>query len=118
MLCIAHANDQTCPAPYTTAKLSIFTGFNDTRTCGTCMCGTPEQSCTGGKAAFSPNHDCTGGISTAVPMDCTLESIQATDQYYAQLTTAPTPVVGACTASSGPPGGTLVPTGPTTLCCM
>jgi hypothetical protein len=100
--------------------MSIYTGFHDMRTCSACSCATPDQSCSDGKATFSTTPDCNadGGVGTGVPLNCTGESIQGATQYYATLTAPPTPIVSLCAASGGSPSGSVMPMGPTTLCCM
>jgi hypothetical protein len=108
-----------CPAPYTATTMTAYSSYDDQRGCSTCSCPPPTLvRCTGGSATFSPLDCSKVGFTTAVPLDCTMETATGLSQYYATLLTEPQPTGGSCLAPTVVSTGTATPTGATTFCCL
>ena len=114
--CVWHAGASDCAAPYT-AKHVYYAGATDTRDCGACTCGAP-QNVTCGTATVSLYGDaqCGGTAAGTVPGDGTC--VLAASGAHGATTTNPTASGGSCTGTSAGAIGSVTPTGATTVCCI
>ena len=141
-ICVSTPGAQaTCPAPYTTMTMVIDTGFDDTRGCTACACGSLEGVCNGGEAIISADSTCAGGTATPdagamtpdagvmppdagilglepVPESCAMRNLQAGNPIYGMLVAPPKLDQAQCPASGGTQTGSATPTNPVTVCCM
>ena len=113
-LCIFHAGDVTCPAPYSANKRVYYQNITDARTCTTCSCGMPVCK---GRLWMGPDSSCPtdDGSGTLVPVDMCTHIGGIIAQYMAYVD------IGAkCMPSVSTPGGTCPPdaTTATTICCL
>jgi hypothetical protein len=115
--CVLKSGDDACPASHPNES-ALHDGVLDDRGCNACTCTVQGASCTGGHYVVfnsdgcspDPNNAAVSGPCLAVTgiLDDGTGSVQAH---------AGTPANGACAAGGGTPFGSVVPTGPATLCC-
>jgi hypothetical protein len=113
-LCVYHAGDVTCPAPYTANKRVYYQNITEGRTCTTCTCGMPV--CKGrlwkGMNSSCPTDD---GAGFQVPVDTCTHIGGILAEYMAYVDNG-----AQCAPSVSMPGGTCPPdaTTATTICCL
>ena len=108
--CIFRAGDVACPAADFTAKHVVYAAADDTRRCTPCTCGPPAGAVCNATVA----RGCGGTDGVSLPASCAALS----NAFQVELVDAGVPSGGACAAAGGAPDGALVPTSPTTLCCV
>ena len=113
-LCIFANGDLECPAGDYGEKTVLYSGVDDTRTCGTCMCGEePEGFCTGEFEIFG-SDDCSGAALQTAPYDggCVgaVSGVESLRFAYDGPAT--------CDVLQMPaPAGSIAPAGEITYCC-
>ncbi len=121
-LCVYQSGDLACPTDYPNNRQVVFSGEDgSSRGCGACTCTTASPaggSCAATITVFS-NADCSGNT---VPYNLGTACVG----YNNQSPTDPmsvrasyTVTAGSCTvATQSQPTGSVVGTGPTTVCCL
>jgi hypothetical protein len=128
--CVYQSGTPSCPVGYPKSHV-FYSGENDTRNCSTCACssaptggtcagtitlyGDLSGGCTGPSATFTLGQQaCTGAPAGTIGVTY---SGLANSPGFAKANFTVTP--GACTVTTPPtPIGSVVGTGPTTVCCM
>jgi hypothetical protein len=116
-LCSVESGTATCPTGLVAS--SVYTGFDDTRSCGACACATGNLACTMTGANFYEASGCTGAsceIGTSCAK-CTLMASGNTNSMAGVFTSNNTETVCGVTTPSAPTG-TVTKTGPLTVCCV
>jgi hypothetical protein len=112
--CITQTGDVTCPgAPYN-VKTTTFVRVDDTRSCGTCVCGgVTGAQCTGSLDGYSQSG--CGGTRTSpeYPSGCR----GGLPPYESVAVPAGTPSGGSCAPSGGGATGTVRLVDVVTICC-
>ncbi|MES1164636.1 MAG: hypothetical protein ABUR63_02670 [Verrucomicrobiota bacterium] len=115
--CLLLDGNRTCPIG-TPRVSSWFSGFTDTRTCGTCTCGAPTGgTCTSMIIAVGNDYSCSDAALHGYLRSGDRLCIAGTGAYSPGLQFSGAPVPPTCAASAGF-SGTLAATGPTVLCCL
>lgn len=109
--CIFTSGDVACPAGGYAVKHVVYGGADDGRKCTACTCGAP----TGAKCAATISKGCAApGAGVALPTTCA----PLGDPLEIGLVGTPVASGGACAPIGGKADGALVPTSPTTVCCV
>lgn len=112
-ICITQGGAVPCPAAYPhahTTGTSITPGG-----CGTCTCGTPTATCTGGTFSAYFNGAC-GNLLLSVPADGACHSTSSGNASSYRFTVTPTNVT--CPVAQAPqPTGNGALQGSVTVCC-
>lgn len=109
--CIFMSGDVACPAGGYGVKHVVYGGADDQRKCTPCTCGAP----TGATCSASITKGCsTTGPKVTLPTTCS----PLGDPISVGLFAAPIPSGGSCAPTGGKREGALVPTSPTTVCCV
>jgi hypothetical protein len=118
--CGVPSTGTSCPTGLLT--LTVYTGRDDTRSCGGCACGTVDLACNVTGMQFWSNADCMGGVYD-MSTSCQLvngSSLGDTGgnsvSYRADLSTNNQQSTCAVTSASQP-NGSVTPTGAITVCC-
>lgn len=114
--CILQAGTTSCPSGWPTT-IDAFGDATDTRDCSPCSCQTSGLSCSGGKATIFDNDSCGGGTMEVSGSSCHEIGNYSDDKNGSYRLTAAT-VSGSCTPAGGQPTGNVVPSDPTTICCL
>ncbi len=110
-LCIHRNGDEACPAGGYTERSVFYGGFDDTRGCSTCTCGTATGSCSG--RVDLKTGSCTGTIvDSAASGACTSGSVSPTHAVLASFASS-----GSCQESTVTATGTVAERDPVTFCC-
>ena len=113
-MCIYQAGNLACPGGYTN-KSVFYEGFDDTRGCSACTCGTATGNCAGtGTVSLHNKDDCTDDVKTITLGSCDT-AVTATHAKYndgpaTNVTCPPAPGAGMAT-------GAATPKNPVTFCC-
>lgn len=110
-LCIQRSGDQTCPTSYPTKQV-VFAGFDETRGCSACTCGSAAGTCTG-TVHLSQQDTCTPSLGSVSLYQCV--SVTAGVNFARYAPNAALNV--ACPPSTVSPTGAATPKTPTTFCC-
>jgi hypothetical protein len=113
-LCIFANGDLSCPPGDYIDKTVLYSGADDNRTCGTCMCGNATGTCTGEFEIFD-SEDCSGDPLDSRPANggCTgaVAGVRSLRFDY----DGPT----ACDVFQPPASaGSVAPAGEITYCCL
>ncbi len=114
-MCIYQAGNLACPAGYTN-KSVFYEGFDDTRGCTACTCGTATGNCVGtGTVSLHNKNDCTDDVKT-IDLGTCASAVTATHAKYndgpaTNVTCPPAPGAGMST-------GTATPKDAVTFCCL
>ncbi len=120
-MCIYHDGDTECvKQSLFTEKHVFYEGFQDTRACGACTCGSPSGSACSSKISIYTDGACstlayTTTMTSSGP-DC--HDVPAGVPLGSKSATSPTYSPGACTPGGGEPMGAATPTNPSTYCCL
>jgi hypothetical protein len=112
--CVTQAGAATCPLGWEKTNISAFEGGTDERGCSTCGCDTTSITCSGGKVNLYGENECQF-------IKLTLEAVGQCDPIKMDLSSGSadfvlgTPSIGTCNPAQ--PTGSVVTTGPYTLCC-
>ncbi len=111
--CVYQAGNLTCPAGYANKQI-FYDGFNDSRDCTTCSCGTATGQCDGsGTVSFHNAMDCSDSSLKTISLgSCEKES----KGKYAKYNDGP-PSNVSCPPSGGVATGNVTPANPVTFCC-
>ena len=118
-LCSTYPGAATCPMG--TTRTSLYTGYTDTRSCGSCACGTEDLGCVLTGAEFFTSASCTGSAceisgscaKCALPGTGDTSSIQGVFTNNGKTT--------SCSVTTGAqPTGTVTPNASSeiTICCQ
>lgn len=112
-LCIYRSGEHSCPAgPFSEGTIR-YGGFDDTRACETCGCGTVDAVCNEVVIAHH-NNSCSAQSGTLVDnTSCAQPSPDLDSARFESV--SPT---GSCTPTGGAPTGAFTPTQATTVCCL
>jgi hypothetical protein len=116
-LCSTHSGAMTCANGLT--QSDVYTGYDDTRTCSSCACGTEDLGCALTGAEFWTGTDCTGSVCeiTASCAKCVLPGTGDTDSMSGVFTD--NGKGGDCVVTTNTtPTGSVTGTGETTVCCV
>ncbi len=114
--CVFRAGDRACPVGYPN-KTVFYDGFDDTRGCTACTCGTATGNCDGtGTVSLHNKNDCTDSIQTITlgscdPLGTTTSYAKYNDGPATNVTCPPAP-------GAGTPTGAATPKDPVTFCCL
>jgi hypothetical protein len=110
------AGDEACPSGSTYGVRHVYYGEEaDDRGCSTCACGAPDGgSCSG---SFT-TYNATGCAleTTTLPLSAACDAVQIATASVETKVGAPSG--GECVASVVTALGGVVPTQPTTVCCL
>lgn len=106
-LCIVHAGSVPCPPGWSDSSSTYYAGYDDTRDCTGCSCGSGGEPCELEKLYLGCTQQ-DGGYP--VPSGSCEDLLPG--YSYRLLRTA-----RACTPDGGAPTGALTTTGETTACC-
>jgi hypothetical protein len=116
-LCIWRVGDFACPAGSGYEQRSVYhTDFDDTRDCGVCTCESPAGDCIESWIELTDSPSCSSGTLLGVIFGngfCVQGSLGPSAQAGAFNPVA----TGSCTPAGGGVVGSVVPTGPITVCC-
>lgn len=112
-LCVRRDGDQACPSGYPNGILA-FAGGTDTRACSSCGCNEGTVSCTAGSSAVHTDDGCVG---SSVALNGCTDVTSPFDGPDASIAVTPGTLAGACTPTGGQPTGSVMPSGPVTVCC-
>lgn len=113
--CVYHDGDVACPTGYANKQL-FYDGFDDTRSCTACKCGTATGSCIGaGTVSLHNTADCSDA-GTPYDLGACAPSVPAT---HAKFNDGPASnITCPIMAGSGTPTGSALPKTPVTFCCL
>ena len=113
-LCSYSSTASTCPGGTNTAN--AYTGFTDSRGCGSCKCGTVDLACNvTGRQYFASSTACTGSAYDMLT-GCSQCPLANTYAWQVDLSTNGNQTECSITENSTA-SGSVTPTGPVTLCC-
>lgn len=118
-VCIMMAGDNACPAGAFTEKHVFFDDVMDTRDCTACTCGVASGgSCPTTINIYSDTAPgCMNLIASFPAGECF--DLVGNPTIAARAATAPgAPTGGSCLPSTPAATGTVMPTSPTTFCCI
>jgi hypothetical protein len=119
-ICIYKSGDHQCQGPTYTQKHVFYGDAMDTRGCTGCQCGAVSGgSCTIEMSVYSDTtqNTCTTLAATFNAGGCgNLNGNPAV--YSRKATVTQPPTGGTCPASGGQPTGSIMPSDPTTFCCI
>ena len=112
--CVEKAGNSSCPSGFPTMHL-YYGGFDDTRGCSPCSCGTPSGvDCNGGQVTTWGNPNCSANQASAVAPP---SSACTPTGGVKSIKFATSPDGGSCAPDGGQPTGTLAAQTVTTICC-
>jgi hypothetical protein len=117
--CIYQKEDNDCPGDRYTEKHLFYKGFQDTRMCSPCTCGSATGSTCSSTISIYADGACATTPTYTVTVDSTgplCDGVIPGTALSSKSATAPTYVPGTCQPSGGPTGAATA-TGPFTLCC-
>lgn len=112
-LCVRRDGDQGCPGAYPNGML-VYAGGTDTRGCSECGCDEGTVGCSSGSSAV---HDGDGCTASSVALNGCTDVTAPLDGPQASIAVTPGNLSGSCTPTGGQPTGSVMPTGPVTVCC-
>jgi hypothetical protein len=113
-VCIAQAGAVPCPSTYShahTTATSITPGG-----CGSCTCGSPSATCTGGTFSAYFNTSC-GNLLLSVPADGQCHATNSGNASSYRLTVTPANLACAVAQAPQPKGDGSTLQGIVTVCC-
>lgn len=124
-LCISQKGDDTslgqCPTGYT-VRYTFYKDADDTRACSACACGSPQgSSCSSLISVYTDSACSTPALLDAITVSASTSmciDAEAGSPLGSKSATTPLYTPGTCPPSGGDETGTLVPTNPTTFCCL
>jgi hypothetical protein len=113
--CAIFDGSHSCPAG--TAADSWNTGYTDSRSCGTCTCGSPTgQSCSAVRLNVGTDYTCAPNV-TATLASASRFCYAGNGVYSPGIVFTGAPTQPTCPGMSQV-SGALTPTGPKTVCCL
>lgn len=111
--CMYQQGDLECPAGPYPNKIVFWSGYDDTRDCSNCTCGTTGSSCEDAQLLVFEEPDCAGVPIVTLPANA-LECTEVVGASFA----ADMGAEAACPVTSDSVAeGAIAPTGPFTFCC-
>jgi hypothetical protein len=118
--CLSHEGDVACSGAYS-VKHVFYKNLVDNRTCSPCACDAPTGStCTALVSAYS-DGTCSSLVGTNTvdaTKDACFDVLPAGQALLSKSVEAPVYAPGACQPSGGDITGEVIPTDPTTFCCL
>ena len=116
VLCVWRSGDVACPgAPYSVRSV-YFTGVNDTRACTACTCDAPGGlTCAASQISTYADGECPSNPAGSIVGDGGCVSAPGSTSVVRAGPSSPSG--SGCTPNPVSATGTVVPTGPTTVCC-
>ncbi|UQA61676.1 hypothetical protein [Polyangium aurulentum] len=127
--CVYKRGENDCPAGSYIDKHTFYDRYNDARSCSACKCSPPKDSGCIGWMKFFKDPSCTGiatGHWVAQYKEPEDENQMSCDDFPLNLLGSLASkqlesmdyIPGTCEPSGGEPEGEVIPTDPTTICCI
>lgn len=119
-VCVMMAGDNACPPGAFTEKHVFYDDVMDTRACTDCSCGTA----TGGTCPTTVNIYSDTADNTCISLVASFQAGTCADVMgnptlsNREAIPGAGPTGGSCIPSASTPTGTVMPTNPTTFCCI
>lgn len=115
-LCVWRAGDVACPSGPYSARSVYYAGATDTRDCTACTCGTSGGlTCTAAQIFSYADGECPNNAAGSIVGDGSCVSAPGSTSVVRAGSSSPSGA--SCSANPVSATGSVVPIGPTTICC-